>query len=48
MADRSLGCAGQQFNEFLLILGFDGEYIDQRDKLAVWRDRRHAPTKQDL
>jgi hypothetical protein len=42
MAYGCIGRACQQFNEFLLIRGFNGEDIDQRDKLAVGRDRRHT------
>jgi hypothetical protein len=35
------GCTGQQFEELLLILGLNGEDVDQRDKLAAQRDRCH-------
>ena len=45
MAYGSLGRTGQQFNEFLLIRGLDREDIDDRDKLAVRRDRRHTQTR---
>jgi hypothetical protein len=35
MAHRTLGRAGEQFNELPLIRGLDGEYIDKCDDLAA-------------
>jgi hypothetical protein len=42
MAHGSLGRAGQQFKQLLLIGGLDGEDVDQGDKLATRRDRCHV------
>src|SRR5882724_1462262 len=41
MAYRGFGRTGQQFEELLLIVGFNGEDVDQRDKFAAQRDRCH-------
>src|ERR1700730_16602325 len=45
MAYGGFGRAGQQFKELLLISGFNGEDIDQREKFAARRDRCHRRTR---
>src|SRR5258708_35126196 len=41
MEYRGVGRAGQQFEESLLIVRFDGEDVDQRDQFAAQGDRCH-------